>query len=214
MEDHWKRLNAHYHHNSSAITKSLAVDPNEVVLTLFFKSSADGDGDTEGRESLRAITPTVYAAAGFSSPCIPAIVAMAWLTYAPFATPSQCIDAARRQYGEAVVKLQNALQDPRTAKADDILFTVLLIRMLEVYRLFAFLFCCLDPYTTLLSSEIQLPTATSYVLPTPFKHLHGAMTLVDLRGLQNFSSDVARQLFGYIKVALVRSNRPIPDRTS
>ena len=98
-----------------------------------------------------------------------------------------------------MIKLQNALQDPRTAKTDDILFTVLLIRMLEVYRLLVFSSCFSNQYTTLLSPGIQMPTGTSHVMPTPFKHLHGAMTLVNLRGLQNFSSDVARQLFGYIK---------------
>ena len=106
-----------------------------------------------------------------------------------------------------MVKLQNALQDARTAKSDDILFTVLLMRMLEVYRLIAFSSCFSNPYTTLLSLGIQIPTATSHVMPTPFKHIHGAMTLVNLRGLQNFSSDVAIRLFGYIKVALVRSKR-------
>ena len=137
LEDHWKRFNAQCHHNSSAVTKSLAVDPDELVLTLFLESRADGDGDKEGCETLLAITPTIYTAAGTSSPCVPAIVAMAWFTNAPFATLSQRIDAARRKYGEAMVKLQNALQDPRTAKTDSILFTVLLIRILEVYRLLA-----------------------------------------------------------------------------
>ena len=127
--------------------KSLAVDPDKFVLTLFLESRTEGDGGTEGRESLRAIAPTIYTAAGSCSPCIPAIVAMAWLTRAPFATPSQRIDAARRNFGEAMIKLQNQLRDPRTAKTDEILFTVLLIHMLEVYRLFAFSSCCLNPYT-------------------------------------------------------------------
>ena len=52
-----------------------------------------------------------------------------------------------------------------------------------------------------------MPTATSDMMPTPFKHIYGAMILVNLRGSHNFSSDVAIRLFGYIKVALVRSNR-------
>ncbi|KAM0802873.1 hypothetical protein BDR22DRAFT_887210 [Usnea florida] len=178
LEDHWKRLNAHQSRNSSAMTKPLAVDPDKLVLALFLESLAGGDRDAEGRESLLAITPAIYTPAGSSSPCIPAIVAMAWFTNAPFATLSQRLDAARRKYGEAMLKLQNALRDPRTAKTDDILFTVLLMRMLEI------------------------PTATSHVMPTPFKHIYGAMTLVNLRGLENFSSDVAIRLFGYIKVAL------------
>ena len=188
------------------MSKQLTVDPDELVLTLFFKSSANRDDDTEGRENILAITPSIYTAAGSSSPCIPATFAMAWLAYAPFATPSQRIDGARRKYGEAVVKLQNAIQDPRTAKTDDILFTVLLIRILEIHSLFTLLFRCPNSYA-LLSSEMQFPTATSDVLPASFKHLHGAMTLVNLRGLQNFSSDVAIQLLGYFKVALVRSTR-------
>ena len=150
LEDHWKRLNAHHHRISRATTKPLAVDPDQLVLALFLESCADGDRDTEGRESLLAITPTIYTAAENSSPCVPAIVAIAWFAAAPFATLSQRTDAARRKYGEAIVKLQNALQDPRTAKTDDILFTVLLIRMLEVYRLFAFSSCFPNPYTTLL----------------------------------------------------------------
>lgn len=42
--------------------------------------------------------------------------------------------AARRKYGKAMVKLQDARGNPRTAKADDALFTVLLILMLEVLK--------------------------------------------------------------------------------
>lgn len=59
---------------------------------------------------------------------------MAWVTSAPFASVSQRMATARQKYGEAVVKLRDALRDPRTAKADDALITVLLMLMLEVYK--------------------------------------------------------------------------------
>ena len=46
-------------------------------------------------------------------------------------------------------------------------------------------------------------TATSQSMPNPIKHIHGAIMLVNFRGLQNFASDAARIMFTFIKVTLV-----------
>lgn len=118
------------------------MDPDQAVLNQFCGLCALADGSKEGRDSLHAVIPSLYAGARSSSPCIPAILAVAWVTSAHFTTVNQRMDMARRKYGEAVVKLRDALQDPRTAKADDALCTVLLMLMLEVRKLFTGLSCC------------------------------------------------------------------------
>ena len=51
-------------------------------------------------------------------------------------------------------------------------------------------------------------TATSKSLPNPIKHINGAIMLVNIRGLQNFGSDMARKLFSFVKISLVCPNRP------
>lgn len=154
------------------------MDPDQAVLNQFCGLCALADGSKEGRDTLHAVIPSLYAGARSSSPCIPAILAVAWVTSAHFTTVNQRMDMARRKYGEAVVKLRDALQDPRTAKADDALCTVLLMLMLENM------------------------TATSQSMPDPMKHINGAVTLVNFRGMQNFESDAARTTFNFVKITL------------
>ena len=127
-----KGLITRYHQSRSSIERSSSVDPDEAVLNQYSRYFVLAEGNNEEREALPAIIPSLYASAHSASPCTPAILALAWVTSAPFATVSQRMAAARQKYGEAVVKLHDALQDPRTAKADDTLFTVLLMLMLEV----------------------------------------------------------------------------------
>lgn len=135
-------LKARYRQTRSQIMSSFSVDLDEVVLNQFSNFCALAEGNQEGHEVLPAVIPSLYGMARTASPCIPAILAMAWMISAPFATVTQRMGAARRKYGEAVAKLQDALQDPRTAKADDALFTVLLMIMLEVNMPISCLFCC------------------------------------------------------------------------
>ena len=135
-------LKTRYHQTRSPMERSFSVDPDEAVLNQFSRSFVLAEGNQEGRDGLTAIIPSLYASASSASPCTPAILAMAWVTSAPFATVSHRMGAARQKYGEAVVKLQDALHNPRTAKADDALFTVLLMLMLEVNPHFACLFRC------------------------------------------------------------------------
>lgn len=125
----------------SPTIRSFSVDPDEAVLNQFSHYCKLAEGNIEGQEVLHAAIPSLYASARSASPCTSAILSLAWVTSAPFATISQRMDAARRKYGEAVVKLRNALQDPGTAKADDALFAVILILLLEVLEPFACLFC-------------------------------------------------------------------------
>lgn len=121
-----------YHQTRSQITKSFSVDPDQAVLNQYARFHVLPEGNKEGHAAFSAVIPSLYASARSDSPCTPAILAMAWVTSAPFATVSQRMGAARRKYGEAVVKLRDALQDPCTARADDALFTVLFMLMLEV----------------------------------------------------------------------------------
>ena len=46
-------------------------------------------------------------------------------------------------------------------------------------------------------------TATSQSMPDPMKHINGAVTLVNFRGMQNFESDAARTTFNFVKITLV-----------
>ena len=112
--------------------RSFAIDPDEAALNQLYHFCRLLELNKEGHEALPAVIPSLYAGAPSTSPAIPAIVAFAWMTSAPFATVSQRMCVARRKYGEAVVKLRDALQDPHMAKGDDVLFTVLLMNMLEV----------------------------------------------------------------------------------
>lgn len=50
---------------------------------------------------------------------------------------------------------------------------------------------------------IQNVTATSNSMPNPRQHIKGAVTLINLRGSQNFASDTAKKLFSFVKVTLV-----------
>ena len=208
LEDESRRLKARSYRNRSPIAEPLLVDPDGAVLNQYsgfcVLAERNGEGD-EGLGLLR-VMPSLYAGAQPSSPCVPAILAMAWMTSAPFASVDQRMVVARRKYGEAVVKLREALKDPSTAKADDTLFTVLLMLMLEVFRPFAPLLCCRYWGMTLLTPVIQNMTATSKSMPNPTKHIDGAIVLVNLRGLQNFVSDVARTLFSFIKGSFVCPN--------
>ena len=125
----------------SPTIRSFSIHPDDAVLNRFSHYCMLAGGQSEGQEVLHAAIPSLYASAPSASPCTPAILALAWVTSAPFAPVSQRMDAARRKYGEAVVKLRNALQNPCTAKADDALFAVILILLLEVLEPFACLFC-------------------------------------------------------------------------
>ena len=136
-----KRLKGRYHPYGGRIAPSFSVDPDEAVLNQFSRSGVFAEQTKEGLEALPALIPSLYASARSASPCTPAILAMAWVTSASFATVGQRMGAARWKYGEAMVKLQDALQDPRTAMADDALFTVLLMLIIEVSRPFTYLLC-------------------------------------------------------------------------
>ena len=124
----------HSHQLYSPVAKSFSIDLDEAVLNQFSRFCILAENNKEGQESLPAVIPSLYGSARSASPCTPAILAMAWVTSAPFASVSQRMATARQKYGEAVVKLRDALRDPRTAKADDALITVLLMLMLEVYK--------------------------------------------------------------------------------
>lgn len=89
------------------------------------------DGKDRHSELLAAMA-SVYANASSSSPCIPAMLAMAWATSASFCTVDQRMGAARRKYSEALVKLQQALQHTHTARTDHVLFAVLIMSWVEV----------------------------------------------------------------------------------
>ena len=136
-----KRLNGRYHPVGGRIAASFSVDLDEAVLNQFSRFGVFAEQTKEGLEALPALIPSMYASARSASPCTPAILAMAWVTSAPFATVGQRMGAARRKYGEAMVKLQDALQDPHTAMADDALFTVLFMLIIEVLRPFTYLLC-------------------------------------------------------------------------
>lgn len=167
------------------------------------------EGNMEGQEVLHDAIPSLYASARSASPCTSAILSLAWVTSAPFATVSQRMDAARRKYGEAVVKLRNALQDPCTAKADDALFAVILILLLEVLKPFACLFCFRCRWVSLLTSGLQNMTATSKSMPNPIMHIRGVIMLVNFRGLGNFANELARKIFFFVKLTLVCLDWPI-----
>lgn len=195
-------IKTRYRQDYSPIMMSFSIDPDEAVLNQFSRFCVLAVGNREGEE-LSAIVPSLYASARSASPCTPAILAMAWLKAAPFATVNQRMGAARRKYGEAVVKLREALQDPHTAKADDALFTVLFMLMIEVSEPFRMLCISLVLVMSLLTSRLQNMTATSSSMPNPIKHISGAVMLVNLRGLQNFASDAARAMLFFVKVTLV-----------
>lgn len=129
-----KRLKGRYQPIVGRIYAPFSIDPDDAVLNQRFGVLAEQF--KEGPEELPALIPSMYASARSASPCTPAILAIAWVTSASFATVGQRMGAARRKYGEAMVKLQDALQDPSTAMADDALFTVLLMLMIEVSRPF------------------------------------------------------------------------------
>lgn len=170
-------IESRYDQTHSPIMTSFSVDLDQVVLNQFASFHILAEG-SRAHDALSAVIPSLYASARSTSPCTPAILAFAWVLSAPFATPSQRMGAARQKYGEAVVKLRDALKEQRTAKADDALFTVLLLFMLENI------------------------TATAKSMPDPRNHIKGAIMLVNIRGLQNFASDVARRLFHFVKVTL------------
>ena len=132
MKKKSKGFQTRLHHARSPITRSLSVDLDQAVLNQFTRFHGFPKSNKEVHEGFSAVIPLLYASARSDSPCTPAILAMAWVTSAPFATVSQRMGAARRKYGEAVVKLRDALQDPCTARADDALFTVLFMLILEV----------------------------------------------------------------------------------
>lgn len=155
----------------------------------------DTNGDSQ--DGLLSVLDTVHANAPTSSPAIPATLAIAWATSAPFHSVSQCMYLARRKYGEALVSLQNALRDPYLAKEDGTLFAVLLMGWIEVRYLLV--------SEESVGSHIweQNMTATFHSTPDHSKHTNGAIMLVNLRGRQNLTNVTARRLFSFVQTNLV-----------
>lgn len=88
--------------------------------------------EVTGHGSLLEVRNSLYASASSSSPCVPAILAIAWAVSASFCTASQRMIVVRRKYGEAIAKLQECLSHPRLASTDDTLFAVLVMGWIEV----------------------------------------------------------------------------------
>lgn len=126
------RLESHYHHPHSSVFRPFLINPDDAVLNQFSLSCPLGDSDEGGHGVLPIIMSSMYGSLDSTSPLVPAILAMAWVTSAPLATNKQRMCVARLKYADAIVKLREALQDPRTAKTDDALLTVMLMLILEV----------------------------------------------------------------------------------
>lgn len=127
----------HQRGDTSLIHAPFDIDLDEAVLARFSHLSVFTDTSGHCQEGLLSILESVYANAFTSSPAIPATLAMAWATCAPFCPVSHRMYVARRKYGEALVSLQDALRDPYLAKEDGTLFAVLLMGWIEVRQLFA-----------------------------------------------------------------------------
>jgi hypothetical protein len=117
-------------------------------------------------------------------------VALAYLNYQRHAPNAQ--SAARHSYVSALRLMNKAIQDPEVAKKDSTMLAILL----------------LDLYENITNQEPKYEGAWA-------AHLQGALTLVNMRGDEQFDDPIAlRMLFRVTTneiISCVASHRPIPQ---
>jgi len=76
--------------------------------------------------------PSLYTDIDALSPLSLATTAIAFAAFAKNAAERHFLSQARLKYGEAIIRLNEALRDPVTAKKDETLMAVLLMGRIEV----------------------------------------------------------------------------------
>ena len=192
------------------IPYSLSTDHDTVVINCFMRSFVTPVHRIENQVidnsvlgPLLGVMEPLYSKTTSDSAASSAILAMAWATSAPFPSALDNMHRARKKYIQLISRLQKAVQEPSVATDDATLLAVLLVGLIEVHR-------SLSPESRgrvrseiLLTFKRQVLTATSRAMPQPGKHINGAMTLINLRGSQNFANPSARKMLSFVKLQFV-----------
>ena len=111
---------------------SLSQDTEQLALSFFFHKSISIPRQSEAAPGVLELLPSLFASTKPTSALSSATTALSFVAFATDPARKAFLPQARSKYGEAMVRVQDALQDPVAVRKDETLMTILLLRMLEV----------------------------------------------------------------------------------
>jgi hypothetical protein len=110
----------------------LPQEPEQLALNYFFKNYILIPRNSEAAHGYLEVLPDLYGDVAPTSPLLPATSALAFTVFGKDVLGRQFLPNARLQYGEAILRLNEALRDPAAVKKDETLMAVLVMGMVEV----------------------------------------------------------------------------------
>jgi len=166
----------------SSVPWGLGNTPNEsYAIPYFFRSHVLWHRDHDSQRGFLELLPDMYDATSPSSLLHKATyaVALGSMSNTLKSRPLRC--EARRTYGKALQELGVAIRTQSTARSDELLMAVLLFSLYEQITL-------------------NLSAKTAWT-----SHVHGAVSLIKLRGKGKFMTPRSTALFRAVRTVMVRS---------
>lgn len=111
---------------------SLPQEPEQLALNYFFKNYIFVPRKSEAAHGYLEVLPLLYANIAPTSPLLSATSAIAFAAFGKDTFGRQYLPNARLKYGDAISRLNEALEDPVAVKKDETLMAVLIMGMVEV----------------------------------------------------------------------------------
>lgn len=105
--------------------------PEQLALNYFFKNYVLIPRKSEAAHGYLEVLPVLYGDVAPTSPLLPATSALAFAAFGKDASGRKFLTNARLKYGEAILRLNEALRDPVVVKKDETLMAVLVMGMVE-----------------------------------------------------------------------------------
>jgi hypothetical protein len=175
---------------SKSPTRTIAQDPFEVIYitpkadfaspswghqakSYFIAQYTLGPKSSEATFSWFDFVPEMYSTTLEGSPFQTALMAISWANLAGQSSLVWMNYEARKTYGKAITRVNEALQNPITAVQDDILAAVLLLGL----------------YDNMVGDD-------DHILGS---HREGVAALLDLRGAKQFDTPMGRNLYRHVR---------------
>lgn len=150
----------------------LPQEPEQLALNYFFNNYVLIPRKSDAAHGYMEVLPVLYANLAPNSPLLSATSALAFAAFGKDAFGRQFFPNTRLKYGEAIVRLNEALGDPVAVRKDETLMAVLIMGMVEVCAPAAW--CHVLPCTKhgLAANAYESGPADMFVLPDRYLGCH------------------------------------------
>jgi hypothetical protein len=181
------------------------LSPADAGANFFFTNYSCAGPPTLDSDDCERWLASAYADGRSGDPLRLAIEAAGMAGLANVMHASQMAARAKEAYCRSLVAVKNALNNPETSTADATVMTIMVLGLFEVsYRVIPIY---LHPVWPMLKPRrFQFVSFESQCLQSWSTHLDGALTLLQLRGRQQFNSERSGQFLKQAAAQMVSTN--------